>query len=149
MSFPLPGEVASPVSSARAQRLQAEVSDLPVDTTEPVPPEEEQSQAGVTATDNCPTQAFGDDWYCFYQYKNYGGRRLQWSASYGTVLFSQYDFVNRTSSWSNKGGRTITVYGRTIAGSDSFCNNQLWTEYDHSRSSSAYPDNTADCFSAS
>ncbi|MEV8391777.1 MULTISPECIES: peptidase inhibitor family I36 protein [unclassified Streptomyces] len=155
MSFPLPGETHTPVSSSAAQRLQAKVVGLPLDTTEPVAPEpvapeEGETPLGTTATDSCPTQAFGNDWYCFYQFKDFGGRRLQWSASYSNyVYFSNYDFVNRTSSWSNKGGKSIYVYGRTVTGQDSSCRVRLWTERDHTRSTSASPDNAADCFSTS
>ncbi|MFE3250678.1 peptidase inhibitor family I36 protein [Streptomyces sp. NPDC059209] len=152
MAFPLPGETHAPVSSPAAQRLQAEVSELPLDTTEPaapepVEPEELEEPVGTLATDSCPTQAFGNDWYCFYQYKDFGGRRLQWSASYASrIYFSDYDFENRTSSWSNKGGLTIKAQGRTETGNDFSCRATLWTENPHSRSSSVVADNQADCF---
>ncbi|MFE3118764.1 peptidase inhibitor family I36 protein [Streptomyces niveus] len=166
MSFPLPGETHAPISSPAAKRLEAKMASLPLNTTEPagpeplnttesaapepVEPEEYETPAGTTAADSCPTVVTGNDWYCFYQYKDYGGRRLQWSASYNSgVYFSNYDFVNRTSSWSNKGGKTIYVLGRSISGDDRSCTTHLWTEQDHSRSTSASPDNTADCFRTS
>ncbi|MFB8347908.1 peptidase inhibitor family I36 protein [Streptomyces niveus] len=155
MAFPLPGETHAPVSSSAAQRLQSKVSGLPLDTVEdvapePVEPEEYEEPVGAMATDSCPTQTFGNDWYCFYQYKDFGGRRLQWSAAYNHyVYFSSYDFENRTSSWSNKGGKVIGVYGRTVTGSDLSCTNDLWYEQPHSRSASASPDNQADCFTTS
>ncbi|MCX2971942.1 MULTISPECIES: peptidase inhibitor family I36 protein [Streptomyces] len=98
---------------------------------------------------------FGNDWYCFYQYKDFGGRRLQWNLVHtDPVYFSEYDFVNRTSSWSNKGGLTVKVYGRTSSGSDASCRpgngNWLWNMLPHSSSSSVHSslDNRADCFVA-
>ncbi|MEU5584590.1 peptidase inhibitor family I36 protein [Streptomyces chrestomyceticus] len=169
-AFPLPGETHAPPSSQAAQELQAKASGLPVGTREssaamraydapltaeeeePIPSgEEEPPGTGAVAADNCPTVIFGKDWYCFYQYKNFGGRRLQWRASYvgPAVMFSKYDFVNRTSSWSNKGGLKIHVYGRTRPGDDSSCFKHYWTENEHERSGGAYPDNAADCFRTS
>ncbi|MFD6279026.1 hypothetical protein ACFWFI_26190 [Streptomyces sp. NPDC060209] len=94
---------------------------------------------------------FGNDWYCFYQYKNFGGRRLQWNAQHDkAVMFSYFDFANRTSSWSNKGGYMLRVLNRSETGDDSSCPTgwPLWHEQPHTRSSSvsASNDNKADCF---
>ncbi|MEU3002615.1 peptidase inhibitor family I36 protein [Streptomyces sp. NPDC006995] len=142
MSFPDPGEAQAPVSSAAAQRLQAKVTGRSVGTVEPL-----QVSGGVSAqaADNCPTEIFGNDWYCFYQNSDFGGRRLQWNAAHKSpVYFSKYDFDNRTSSWSNKGGKKITVY------EDFWVNNptKLWTEYAHSKDSYVgyAVDNRADYF---
>lgn len=148
MSFPLPGETHTSISTPAAQKLQAKVTGLPANTRETTTPKAFETESGVMAADSCPTQTFGNDWYCFYQYKDYGGRRLQWSNSYEKVYFSSYDFVNKTSSWSNKGGKTITVYGRKVSGSDSSCSQWLWAELPHTRSSSVGADNQADCFTA-
>jgi hypothetical protein len=168
MAFPLPGETHAPPSSETAQELQAKVSGLPRGTRETAPEmqppanleaagavgesveaDESESDVSVTAEDTCPTRVFGNDWYCFYQYKDYGGRRLQWSASYDylhKIYFSKFNFENRTSSWSNKGGKKIRVLGRTEVANDHSCTDLLWIENDHERSRLAAPDNTADCF---
>ncbi|MER6443115.1 peptidase inhibitor family I36 protein [Streptomyces sp. NPDC001185] len=108
----------------------------------------------LAADDGCPTQTFGNDWYCFYQFENFGGRRLQWNESHphtDLVFFSVYDFDNKTSSWSNKGGKYIYVDGRFVTGQDRSCDQgsiTLWQEAPHS--SKAYVgaslDNKADCF---
>ncbi|MFF3256407.1 hypothetical protein ACFYWP_36740 [Actinacidiphila glaucinigra] len=165
MAFPLPGETQAPTSSPAAQKLQAQsagLSDEQVKTRiaeektaaalgfadEPLPSDEPTGgTVSPLATDTCPTEVFGNDWYCFYQFKNFGGRRLQWNAfHHDRIFFSKYDFVNRTSSWSNKGGMEIWVMGRIYSGDDDSCEDVLWTEDAHTRSASAYPDNTADCF---
>ncbi|MEU3262485.1 peptidase inhibitor family I36 protein [Streptomyces bacillaris] len=142
MSFPDPGEVQAPVSTAAAQRLQAKVAGRPVGTVELL-----HVSGGVSAqaADNCPTEVFGNDWYCFYQLSDFGGRRLQWNATHKSpVHFSKYDFDNRTSSWSNKGGKKITVY------EDFWVDNPtwLWTENAHSKSNYVgyTADNRADYF---
>jgi hypothetical protein len=143
MSFPKPGETDAPISSRAAQRLQAKVAGKPADTTEPA-----ALTASAEADDECPTEVFGNDWYCFYQYEDFGGRRLQWNATHKSpVYFDKYDFDNRTSSWSNKGGKTITVW-------DNFWVNnpkELWWEYAHSRDNyvGSALDNQADSFTTS
>ncbi|WP_424922053.1 peptidase inhibitor family I36 protein [Streptomyces sp. wa53] len=152
--FPLPGESAAPVSSASAQKLQAKVAGLPLSTTEGEPAGvDPESGVSIAASDSCPTETFGNDWYCFYQYTNYGGRRLQWNNSHTfAVYFSDYGFENKTSSWSNKGGKTITVANRSKTGDDLSCREgngiALWRELPHSCASSvsASLDNKADCF---
>ncbi|MEU5888381.1 peptidase inhibitor family I36 protein [Streptomyces sp. NPDC047461] len=170
MAFPFPGETQAPPSSEAAQELQAQVTGLPLDTRETSPDmlaydspteladavaadetiPEDETESGATATDACPTEIFGNDWYCFYQYKNFGGRRLQWNAVHTSrIFFSKYDFENRTSSWSNKGGLTINVLGRTTAGLDTSCWHLYWYEVPHERSASARYDNAADCFTTS
>lgn len=142
LSFPLPGERKAPPSSPAAQRLQAKVADLPAGT-------KENASALAEDDSSCPTEVFGNDWYCFYQYKDYGGRRLQWNGPHTkTVYFSAYTFNDMASSWSNKGGFTIRVNGRTRAGDDSSCSSLQWTELAHSRSPSVTLDNMADCFTA-
>jgi len=76
----------------------------------------------------CPSYVFGNDWYCFYQDKNWGGRRLQWSDAYhNPVYFSDYGFEKQTSSWVNGGGKTIFV--------DNSSGGQLWQEAAHTVSS--------------
>ncbi|WP_435804397.1 peptidase inhibitor family I36 protein [Streptomyces hirsutus] len=176
MAFPLPGELYAPPSSPAAIKLEAKFAGVPkAETAEAVAkasaaaddnsgelpgipaPEDiptDEADPGVTtrATADCPTQTIGNDWYYFYQFKEYAGRRLSWNAKHTDYMyFSAYDFVNRTSSWSNKGGKTIYVRGRTESGNDASCNqysNNGWNEAAHTSSAalSAKLDNTADCF---
>ncbi|WP_433341243.1 peptidase inhibitor family I36 protein [Streptomyces sp. CA-253872] len=170
-AFPLPGEASARLSSPAAERLQASlaaaepVGDVVTEAGpgaataagEPVATEEREGPLGPLAaasSDSCPTQTIGNDWYCFYQFKNYEGRRLQWNARHTTTMyFSDYAFVNATSSWSNRGGMTISVGGRTVTGSDASCrpSSPLWREAAHTRSASlpASLDNRADCFATS
>lgn len=172
MTFPVPGEADAPLSSPTAMRLMAKASAPAVMAPQAVDEAAQEAidaadeasndgpDSGVTASgsdSSCPTQIIGNDWYCFYQYTNYGGRRLQFSAKYtmsNAPMFDAWDFENRTSSWSNKGGKTIYVAGRTVTGNNYSCHNYvdgkrpvLWQESDHSHSSSLGSlDNKADCF---
>jgi hypothetical protein len=143
MAFPLPGEAKARPSSPAAQRLEAQRAGVPVETVASAP----------LADDSCPTEIVGNDWYCFYEHDDFEGRRLQWNANHPTmVFFSDYDFINETSSWSNKGGMTIDVNGRSQSGSDESCRAgdgiDLWMESPHSRATSvsAADNDRADCF---
>ena len=137
MSFPDQGEQEAPASSAAVQTFRAKATGQMVPFVE-VP---------LGSNEGCPTEKFGNDWYCFYQYDNYGGRRLQWNAAHTSKMyFSNYDFINKTSSWVNGGGKTIYVYGRTRTGDDSSC---TWTESKHFKDNDNPHDNQADCFKTS
>ncbi|WP_369263521.1 peptidase inhibitor family I36 protein [Streptomyces sp. R35] len=150
MAFPLPGEETAPPSSAAAVKLQTKKSGVSAKSVQSA----SSGSEALAADDGCPTQVFGPDWYCFYQYENFGGRRLQWNASHGhddLVFFSEYYFDNKTSSWSNRGGNYIYVEGRSETGQDRSCNDnpiELWIESPHSSKSyvGAADDNKADCF---
>lgn len=147
MSFPRPGEEKAPDSSPTARKLQAKLAGEPQMGTNGA----EWAEWVAGDHEGCPTEVFGNDWYCFYQYENYGGRRLQWNATHEKpVYFSKYDFVNRTSSWVNGGGKTIVAYGRTRSGDDSSCTDYLWVESQHmkDRYVGSALDNRADCFTA-
>ncbi|MFE4794388.1 peptidase inhibitor family I36 protein [Streptomyces sp. NPDC056708] len=170
LAFPLPGEGTAPASSPAAQKLQLQAAKQGISASSAKPatqakaadsgisaateePAADDPDSGVSATgsDNCPTEVFGNDWYCFYQYKNYGGRRLQWNARHGMTYFSDYGFENKTSSWSNKGGMAITTFNRSKTGDNSSCDNGglfLWNESAHSHSTfvGTANDNKADCF---
>ncbi|MGA4846611.1 hypothetical protein ACOBQB_10200 [Streptomyces sp. G5(2025)] len=177
LAFPLTGETQAPPSSPAARRLQAKQAGISLKEAEKaedrgdrgpsaavnatdadpegeavdesLPNGEVEPTADATVVDTCPTETFGNDWYCFYQYKNLKGRRLSWNAAHrDKVYFSYYDFGNRTSSWSNRGGKSIYVWGRSRAGDDTSCNRHLWKEDDHTRSLSlpSSLDNRADCF---
>ncbi len=57
---------------------------------------------GATNRHNCP-----NGWWCFYDYTNFGGRRLQFSDC-STQKLSDYGFNNVTSSWVNHSSRKIS-----------------------------------------
>ncbi|WP_405759521.1 MULTISPECIES: peptidase inhibitor family I36 protein [unclassified Streptomyces] len=139
--LPLPGQAKAPASSPKAQQLQAGVAGMPASEKSPA----------VAQGDSCPTEWTGNDWYCFYQYKDFEGRRLQWNQPhpYTAVYFSDYGFNDMASSWSNKGGLTVFVRGREIADDDNSCNRTLWIMDPHSRAAAVVADNQADCFHAS
>ncbi|MBK3597027.1 MULTISPECIES: peptidase inhibitor family I36 protein [Streptomyces] len=149
MSFPLPGEEVAPPSSQAAIDLQTQQAGV---SKQSVKAAAAAGEALAAASDSCPTEVFGNDWYCFYQYKDFGGRRLQWNqAKHDVVFFSQFDFVNKTSSWSNKGGKYIYVQGRSQTGSDRSCWEKpliLWQEAPHTSKAfvGSSLDNKADCF---
>jgi len=141
MSFPLDGQRKAPKSSAAAAQLMTAAS-----------PHAASGQPGaVTPSDieGCPTVVFGNDWYCFYADINWGGRRLQWSDPYSLqqwVHFSDYGFINQTSSWVNGGGLHIVALQQNGCGLG--CQLGLWLEEPHSTSSyvGATYNDTADGF---
>ncbi|MFH9133699.1 hypothetical protein [Streptomyces sp. NPDC017524] len=79
MSFPLPGEETAPPSSQAATNLQAKAAGISKQSIK----DAVASGKSLAASDNCPTEVIGNDWYCFYQYKDFGGRRLQWNQAKG------------------------------------------------------------------
>jgi peptidase inhibitor family I36 len=98
------------------------------------------SVAAPSATvHNCPA-----GWYCFYQYSDWGGRRLQFHdcSSQGIgQSFYDYDFEFKTSSWvQNRSNGVVSPYEAT--------GDALWNEYHNSSSSrvSADVDNAATGF---
>ncbi|MEU7188600.1 peptidase inhibitor family I36 protein [Streptomyces sp. NPDC045369] len=147
-SFPLPGEQKAPPFSEAAEKLQAKLAGVSLKALRTATAQKASVQAGG----DCPTEVFGRNWYCFYQYNNFAGRRLAWNEPHPLgKKFSEYNFVNMTSSFSNKGSLTIRVYGRTRPNDDTSCTQLLWTEpprsYDNDIGDSV--DNQADCFETS
>lgn len=53
-------------------------------------------------------------WYCFYQNKNYGGRRLQFRDCGDSQYFVDYGFRNQTSSWQNRTRHTVEVFDEDV-----------------------------------
>ncbi|KAK1179199.1 peptidase inhibitor family I36 protein [Streptomyces sp. NBS 14/10] len=102
MAFPLPGEEKAPPSSPAAQKLQAKLAGKPYSP---------RQAADTRADDDCPTEAIGNDWYCFWDGKNFTGQRVTWNAVHKeVVLFNEYDFQNEATSWSNKGGLIVKAF---------------------------------------
>ncbi|TDD33088.1 hypothetical protein E1287_20530 [Actinomadura sp. KC06] len=95
-------------------------------------------QTNVAGTPNCPS-----GWYCFYQEKNWDGRRLQFQDCGGSQSLEDYGFKNQASSRHNNSRHKVTVYDR-----DTDPWTTLWVMT--ARSSSSYvgasADNRADLF---
>ena len=51
------------------------------------------------ATHECPGGAFTKDYYCFYQYRNWGGRRVQFTGQTSEAHAADWGFNNGTTSW--------------------------------------------------
>ncbi len=50
-------------------------------------------------THDCPGGAFKKDYYCFYQYRDWGGRRVQFTGQTSEAHASDWGFNNGTTSW--------------------------------------------------
>jgi hypothetical protein len=89
LTLPLPGQRIAPAASPAALRLES------LDPTDVTP--------ASTNWHGCPAGNDDNRWYCFYQYSDFGGRRLQWNwAKCATpTYFSTYGFANKASSWVN------------------------------------------------
>lgn len=82
-------------------------------------------------------------WYCFYQYKNFEGRRLSFRDCGGTQFLTDYGFGNQTSSWRNTTTHLVIVYDQ-----DTNPYERLWREpaYGASSDVGAAADNRAEFF---
>ncbi|MGA4841050.1 peptidase inhibitor family I36 protein [Streptomyces sp. G45] len=120
LALPLPGQETAPPSSESTLRA------VGGDTSEP-----------LADWEGCPAGQDDNRWYCFYQHKDFGGRRLRWNYAHcrEVVKFKDFDFKNRTSSWVNT-TRNIAHWGMIVKvwqadGPDRL----LWTERPWSKSS--------------
>lgn len=52
--------------------------------------------------------------YCFYQDKNFEGRKLTFADCGGTQTLVDYGFGNKTSSWQNKTKSTVEVFDENV-----------------------------------
>lgn len=88
-------------------------------------------------------QTCASGWYCFYQYKDYGGRKLQFQDCGSTQYLTNYGFGNKTTSWKNASKHTIYTYNNATTPPTS-----LWTEEPNSASANVGDtlDNRADSF---
>ncbi|TMQ99257.1 hypothetical protein ETD83_18060 [Actinomadura soli] len=82
-------------------------------------------------------------WYCFYQHKDFTGRKLSFRDCGGNQSLTDYGFGNQTSSWDNTTKHTVEVYDRDVS---PFAT--LWREAPRSSSSqvSATTNEKADFF---
>ncbi len=109
-SFPAPGKARAPGMSPAALAVTGSAG--------------ANSGAPVNgASDSCPWYVAGDHFYCFYQDKNFNGRRLQWSYQYcysynlkPYINFTDYSFNDQASSWVNNGNHIISAYNNINAG---------------------------------
>jgi len=95
LSLPLPGQRTAPENSQAALALFA-------------PSAAKATPSGTVYYWGCPQGDSTDNqWYCFYQDANMGGRRLQWNLQHcGTDyegIFANYGFTAQASSWVNTG----------------------------------------------
>lgn len=84
--------------------------------------------------------------YCFFQYTNYGGRKLTFKDCGATGLWqylTDYGFGNKTSSWQNYSTNTVLVYNQATTPPTT-----LWTENPGAESADVGTavDNKADAF---
>lgn len=87
---------------------------------------EELSQSPLAAAvHGCPS-----GWYCVYEHRGWGGRRLQFSDCSRNDL-SNFGFRDKTSSWVNNGSRRIQVRNNRTA----FPDQDLWRMPPHNSSS--------------
>ncbi|TDD79730.1 hypothetical protein E1293_22500 [Actinomadura darangshiensis] len=84
-------------------------------------------------------------WYCFYQYTDYGGRKLSFHDCGANGLWqylTDYGFGNATSSWQNFSKNTVLVYDQATTPPTT-----LWTELPGAESTQVgAADNKADAF---
>ncbi|MGK5551972.1 peptidase inhibitor family I36 protein [Actinomadura kijaniata] len=66
--------------------------------------------ARTAAADTCATGA-----YCFYEHKDFGGRKLTFRDCGGWQYLTDYGFGNKTSSWSNRSKNTVKVYDEGVS----------------------------------
>lgn len=126
MVWPEPGTSAA---AAPADDVSDAVDSVP--TVDPL----------ASNTRGCPRWG---DWYCFYEYRNFGGRMLQFRDCKNAGLrqdFRDYAFNQSTSSWVNTATRVINVFNYSSL---------LWTEgkYTQAKYVGAANDNKAVYFDA-
>lgn len=80
--------------------------------------------------EGCQSGPFTSDYYCFYQYSNWGGRKLSFKDCGYTQYFADYGFRNEASSWVNTTNNTVRVYDYA-SGADIL----LWREEPDAKSS--------------
>ncbi|WP_172388240.1 peptidase inhibitor family I36 protein [Streptomyces sp. MNP-20] len=114
LTLPLPGQARAPESSGTA---------LTAAGASPVEP--------MAGWEGCPAGQDDNRWYCFYQHKDFEGRRLQWNRAHcqTPIQFNDYDFVNRTSSWVNA-SHNIPYWGMVVRvySTEQAPDVLLWTE---------------------
>lgn len=59
----------------------------------------EGSVVALGSASTCPGGVTVTDYYCFYQYRNYDGRRVQFTGATDFGYASDYGFNNGTTSW--------------------------------------------------
>ncbi len=90
-------------------------------------------------TQDCPGGAFKKDYYCFYQYRDWGGRRVQFTGDTKAADAADWGFNNGTTSWvSNDVDCTVKAYN---AERPSDMSNWMWKQPENSSSSYVGSDN--------
>ena len=57
------------------------------------------ADAALLSTHGCPGGLLVKDYYCFYQYRDWGGRRVQFTGATATGSAKAWGFNNGTTSW--------------------------------------------------
>jgi len=100
------------------------------------------STAKLSAADDpdyhgCPGGWAIKDYYCFYQYRGFGGRRMQFTGATSAGVAEEWGFNNGTSAWLSRDvDCTVYAYRHNIAGSG-----WMWKQPENSRSSWVGPSN--------
>ncbi|MFJ8437321.1 peptidase inhibitor family I36 protein [Kitasatospora sp. NPDC094019] len=105
--FPLPGHTTAPAASKAALKQQG-VTAAQIQALSESP----AAATGGPDWHGCPAGKADNRWYCFYEDKDWRGRRLQWNNEHCStpVHFSGYGFEGQTSSWVNTGALQVNVY---------------------------------------
>lgn len=121
-------------SNIRADRVRTPalkaLAKLGNGTTTGTDTRESSGSAGpLGAAWTCPHGVGAKDYYCFYQYSNFNGRRVQFTGATSADYASNWGFNNGTTSWASW-DVDWTVRAYDYAGGP-----HLWTEVEKSSSS--------------
>lgn len=92
----------------------------------------ENSNKSVVAqgsSSTCPHGVTVSDYYCFYQYSNFNGRRVQFTGATQAAYAANYGFDNGTSSW------VSWDVDCRVRSYDNAGSTLLWTQNENSQSS--------------
>jgi hypothetical protein len=137
LSFPLPGQDTAPESSPAALKEEG----LTPGEVEP-----------LVDWHHCPAGDNDNRWYCFYQFADFKGIRVQWNWAHcgaNAISFSDYGFNNKTTGWANT-TRNVEYWGMKIVTYDGLRTGSLWHENPWSQVShvDSFHDNKASSFEA-
>jgi hypothetical protein len=86
--------------------------------------------ARIGATHGCPGGLLTRDYYCFYQFRDWRGRRVQFTGATATGDAEEWGFNNGTTSWvSNDVDCTVKAYNTSRS------RNPMWEQPENSVSS--------------
>ena len=135
---PSPGQRTAP--AGLGNNVRKELLTTPalrrLDTTSSVNSANTTSAAQVAqaadAWHGCPGGYTVKDYYCFYQYSDWGGRRVQFSGDTSPGYADEWGFDNGTTSWVS---RDVDCIVEAFNYKNLNPVNRLWTEQENSMSS--------------